>query len=103
MPRTSSADAATRAALDLIEAIENPHPATPFPNIGNAQMSALKTLSDIFHQALQPAPTTLPKPKMPPPGRPLQAPARFPTVQPNQQHGGPTLNPAPAPRVPFAQ
>eukprot|EP00957_Ditylum_brightwellii_P032889 2493578-Ditylum_brightwellii.AAC.1 len=59
MPKTSSADAATRAVLDLIKAIEHPHPTTPFPNIGNAQMSALRTLSDIFHQALQPAPTTL--------------------------------------------
>eukprot|EP00957_Ditylum_brightwellii_P118156 9011374-Ditylum_brightwellii.AAC.1 len=33
MPTTSSADAAAIAALDLIEALKHPHPATPFPGI----------------------------------------------------------------------
>eukprot|EP00957_Ditylum_brightwellii_P176536 13445027-Ditylum_brightwellii.AAC.1 len=62
MPKTSSADAAARAALDLIEAIKHPYPATTFPNIGNVQMAVLQKLSEIFHQALQPMPLPVPQP-----------------------------------------
>ena len=41
MPKTSSVDAAMEAALDLTNALQNPHPITPFANVGHAQLSAL--------------------------------------------------------------
>jgi hypothetical protein len=37
MPKTSSSDRATFAALDLVDALQNPAPAAPFPNFGQAQ------------------------------------------------------------------
>lgn len=52
MPHLSSADAAMRAAKDLTKALRNPHPATPFINIGDAQMEALSKLAEIFNAAL---------------------------------------------------
>eukprot|EP00957_Ditylum_brightwellii_P035722 2708260-Ditylum_brightwellii.AAC.2 len=76
VPHLSSADAAARATLDLIQAIKNPQPATPFPRIGNKQMDALQALADIFNTALKPL-------KEPP----------IPVIQP------PTVAPAPPPRV----
>eukprot|EP00957_Ditylum_brightwellii_P179144 13648293-Ditylum_brightwellii.AAC.1 len=112
MPKTSSADTAARAALDLIEAMEHPHQATPSPNIDNMQLAALCTLSEIFHQTLQPTPLPAQQlPQITPPGRPLQAPTQFLTMPPPQEHIRPppapvaaaTPVPAPAPRVPVQQ
>ena len=48
--RTSSADAATSADLDLIIALKNPAPASPF-DISNPSLCALHHLADIFQTA----------------------------------------------------
>ena len=48
MPTTSSADAAMEAAAALTAALLNPSPSTPFANIGNEQLQALKQLANIF-------------------------------------------------------
>ena len=52
MPNTSSADAAIIAAQELIHALQNPAPATPFANMGNDRLQALRHLAQIFHSAL---------------------------------------------------
>jgi hypothetical protein len=52
MPQLSSADAATQAIQDLIQALKHPHPATPFATLGNAQYDAIKQLAQIFAGAL---------------------------------------------------
>jgi hypothetical protein len=48
MPKTSSADAAIFAANDLIHALQNPSPATPFAQLGSDQLNALQQLADIL-------------------------------------------------------
>ena len=60
MPHLSSADAAMHAAKDLIHALENPQPATPFPGVGDEQVLALQQLADIFYKALKPSKTAMP-------------------------------------------
>jgi hypothetical protein len=95
MPQLSSADAAIRAAIDLCWAIRNPSPSSPLAAIGDEQMAAIKTLSEIFSVSAQPVPTQTPlAPRVP------AAPASPPTFR------TPTLptRPAPAspPRVRFA-
>jgi hypothetical protein len=52
MPRTSSKDLASIAALELSNALQNPAPVAPFSQIGTAQLQALRQLSDIFSAAL---------------------------------------------------
>jgi hypothetical protein len=52
MPGLSSADAATQAIQDLIQALKYPHPVTPFATLGNAQHGAIKQLAQIFADAL---------------------------------------------------
>eukprot|EP00957_Ditylum_brightwellii_P179759 13693713-Ditylum_brightwellii.AAC.1 len=79
----SYGDAAACAALDLIEAINNPQAATPFPHIGHKQMAALRELANIFHSAVEP--TIKKQPLTPvilavPRGRPLQAPPTMPNM-----------------------
>jgi len=49
MPATSSADRATYAALDLIDALQHPAPAAPFATFGDAQLQALRALTAIFY------------------------------------------------------
>jgi hypothetical protein len=61
MPKTSTADAARDAAAALTHALLNPSPATPFAQIGDRQMAALNTLSNIFSLIVQPAPAPLPR------------------------------------------
>ena len=63
MPDTSSKDVIHRSALDLIEAIKNPHPKTVL-EIGNQKMRALEELSEIFSQGTKPKniPTLPPMP-----------------------------------------
>jgi hypothetical protein len=56
MPRTSSKDLASIAALELSHALQHPSPAAPFSQIGTAQLHALRQLSDIFSAALPPRP-----------------------------------------------
>ena len=48
MPTTSSADAATIAAQDLVHTLQKPEPATPFTTVQSDQSAALATLSDLF-------------------------------------------------------
>jgi len=52
MPKLSSADAALKAAIDLIAALKHPHPAAPFAPLGDTKMNALEQLADIFSDAL---------------------------------------------------
>ena len=44
----SNKEAATNAALDLIEAIENLAPTAPFSYIGDIKLQAISKLADIF-------------------------------------------------------
>jgi hypothetical protein len=73
MPRTSSADAARHAALDLVSALQNPAPAAPFAPVGQAQQTALQQLSAIFLAATR-VPTTLPTEGSPQAHAPTAAP-----------------------------
>jgi hypothetical protein len=52
MPKFSSSDAIIKAAKDMIQALREPHPATPFNNFGDQQLAALQQLADIFATAL---------------------------------------------------
>jgi hypothetical protein len=51
MPEQSSADAAIRAAQELIHALKHPEPATPFQRLSNEHLQALQDLADIFASA----------------------------------------------------
>ena len=63
VPKLSSADAATHAANDLIQALERPYPKTPFPMLSTRHLTALKQLAHIFRAASTPVTgPTLPKP-----------------------------------------
>jgi hypothetical protein len=73
MPKTSSADAATQAATDLVHALQNPAPAAPFAQLGNKQLAALRQLSEIFA-------TILPQDKSRP--TPPRVPTRITPLQP---------------------
>ena len=48
MPALSATDAAQHAVRDLIEAINQPHPATPFPHLGDEQLVAIREIADIL-------------------------------------------------------
>ena len=52
MPALSSADRAIRAANELVQALRNPHPASPLAPIGTEQLQALEQLSEIFGAAV---------------------------------------------------
>jgi hypothetical protein len=52
MPRTSSKDLASIAALELSNVLQNPAPAAPFSQIGTAQLHALHQILDILSAAL---------------------------------------------------
>mmetsp|Transcript_31451 Transcript_31451/g.45874 ORF Transcript_31451/g.45874 Transcript_31451/m.45874 type:complete len:120 (-) Transcript_31451:2032-2391(-) len=82
MPKKLSKDAATHAALDLIDAIkENTH-AAPFMNTGNRERATLTKLADIFHDALNEDKTLTITPTPPPPApHPIYMP-RMPTMAP---------------------
>ena len=51
MPIISSADTATRAALDLTEALQHPHANLPYTPLSDNTIPALKEISDIFTNA----------------------------------------------------
>ena len=57
MSYRSSAENATIAATELINALKNLAPAAPFANIGDKQMEALTKLVNIFGKLTQPSPT----------------------------------------------
>jgi hypothetical protein len=48
MPKQSSADAAIRAAQELIHALKHPAPATPFQSLSNQHLQSLEQLADIL-------------------------------------------------------
>ena len=72
MPTASSADAATAAARDLIQALRNPAPTSPLSPTSDSQLAALQQLADIFanvaHADATPTTTTkaAPTPQAPP-------------------------------------
>jgi hypothetical protein len=89
MPKLSSADAATRAAQDLVAALQNPSPAAPFATLGQDQMQAIRQLASIFASVTS-APTHI---------------APSPRVLTPRQHNATQQSPSPAtvptpPRVP---
>jgi hypothetical protein len=60
MPRTSSADAASTAARELIHALMNPHPASPISPLTEEHQTALKQLADLFAASVPEAPNIAP-------------------------------------------
>jgi hypothetical protein len=60
MPRTSTADHALHAAIELTTALQNPAPASPLAPLGLLQIQALQQLAAIFAR-------TLPATDKPPP------------------------------------
>ena len=52
MPYRSSRENATIAARELMHALQNPTPASPFSNIGDKHMEALHQLAGLFQQAV---------------------------------------------------
>jgi hypothetical protein len=98
MPKTSSSDRATFAALDLADALQNPAPAAPFTNFGQAQLDAIRQLTEIFQTAAaQPTSTVSPAP----------APTALPTAQlsdqsPPREPASPLMVPASPPMVPVS-
>ena len=85
MPKLSSADAALRAAKELLEALRNPSPAAPFATLGQAQLQAIHKLADIFGTVTAPSPRVTPvsvtvaSPPMPTP-RQAATPPRVPAL-----------------------
>jgi hypothetical protein len=63
MPKTSSADAAATAAYDLIQALKQPAPASPFASLDPKQLSALDQLAQLFQSSTNDAhePPALPR------------------------------------------
>ena len=87
MPKTSSADTTMEAELDLTTALQNPHPITPFANVGHAQLSALWQLAEIFSTTMTPSSALAPSPSPskilhPPPSKDQPTTAPQPRVQP---------------------
>jgi hypothetical protein len=61
MPQLSSTDQLIMAANDMTDALQNPHPAVPFTQIGNDTIAALAELAAIFKLKLRQTPAaTLP-------------------------------------------
>jgi hypothetical protein len=58
MPKTSSVDAATAAARDLIYALQNPHPAAPIAPLADEHRKGLQNLAEIFQQVATPRATS---------------------------------------------
>ena len=54
MPKTLSVDAETAALNDLLIAIQNPAPMSPFAIIDNEKLLALETLTTIFQTPEEP-------------------------------------------------
>jgi hypothetical protein len=101
MPRTSSKDLASIAALELSHALQHPAPAAPFSQIGTAQLHALRQLSDIFSAALptRPAPPTAPPSLRPTTiGNTMRQQPTNPTPFPPQPVHYPVSSPSTSPR-----
>eukprot|EP00978_Attheya_sp_CCMP212_P008991 scaffold21179_cov47-Attheya_sp.AAC.2 len=81
MPRASTTEEASAAARDLIEALNNPGPASPLAPLSDSKRQALFQLADIFVQATDdcsPSPPTTPIAIAP---LPVAAPPRVPTKE----------------------
>lgn len=74
MPKTSSANAAIQAALQLTHALQNLAPAAPFANIGQPQLIALQELASIFTNSANGTNSTAIEPLAEPPAPPRVAP-----------------------------
>eukprot|EP00957_Ditylum_brightwellii_P139540 10635037-Ditylum_brightwellii.AAC.1 len=74
MPAFSSADAATAAANDLIEALKQPAPAAPFAPLTKNHLHAIKDLATILNNATkeqcQQHNSLVPPQSVPPPEQP---------------------------------
>eukprot|EP00957_Ditylum_brightwellii_P172735 13149547-Ditylum_brightwellii.AAC.1 len=82
MPKNLAEEAATHAALDLIDVIKENTPAAPFMNIGHKQRAALTELLEIFYDSLKEENTPMMTPSPPPPApHPIYMP-RMPTMAP---------------------
>jgi hypothetical protein len=98
MPRLSSADATRLAARDLIHTLRHPHPATPFLQLGDPDIAALRQLATLFDHSLVPPPSSPGvNPSEPPSARPERPPV--PGVNPA---GAPSPRPADQPVQPLA-
>lgn len=64
MPRTSSADAAIKAAQDLIYQLQNPSPASPLSPMAEEHEAALHQLADIFRSVAPQSETTAAAPRV---------------------------------------
>jgi hypothetical protein len=101
MPNTSSADATTHAASDLVYALQNPAPAAPFAQLGDQQMAAFRKLANIFATKVRlqtTTPATATGPHQPTPPRVNSPPPRVPQpVTPPEEHCSPPRVPRPQP------
>jgi hypothetical protein len=60
MPQLSSTDRLLRAAQEMTDAFQNPHPDVPFASVGDDTVAALADLAAIFKRKLQPTPSHAP-------------------------------------------
>jgi len=81
MPTTDSVNQIYQSAKDLTMALQNPMPATPFLNFGDATLNALKKLADIFDKSA----TQAKEEDTPPPRVQHTAPPRVETQTNNQK------------------
>jgi hypothetical protein len=66
MPTASSSDRALAAACDLVYALQNPSPASPFTPLDTNQHQALTQLAELFASVAAPAPPTAAPTPVPP-------------------------------------
>jgi hypothetical protein len=57
MPQLSSTDKLLMAENDMMDALQNPHPELPFARVGDATISALANLAEIFKLKLRQTPS----------------------------------------------
>jgi hypothetical protein len=57
LPAVSSADAAKHAAQELIHALQNPAPRSPFQRLAPQHLTAIRQLVEIFQRTTTPSPT----------------------------------------------
>ena len=83
MPRLSSADATRLAARDLIHTLTQQQPATPFLQLGDPELLALRQLADIFDRSIaRPPPTPGVTPASPGVSPAVTNPATSPVTRP---------------------
>ncbi len=93
MPKTSSADAATQAALDLIDALQHPAPAAPFAQLGHGQLHAIRQLATLFQATTsKPSDNAPSSPRVAPRHAPLARVPTIPVVPPRVPVTRPPLN-----------